>query len=405
MERTVSKCVNFAPNSKRYDGLSQVSAFLPPMRNCLEALSNAREAITNALCDILQVPAAVEQIVHMAFVLRTLRTAEDLDTALACIGIFGTEQQLQTTHIAAYKHILKLIEKLSQQERGKSCVVWPASNEPSSVSAAADLSREQSSAVRASPQLQRKRIREESAAELVLEHAVQSPAKCSKNDVNLELPGRSSHLEDALDALRPELTRGRVRHASTANLMEAPVSHCTCLLQEDPVPSCARACAASSTSTGAAAGLAALGQRSADAACGTDCTCTGQGGEADIGSPSTDDDDAASGSTDNPTDSLPDAGWRACARHTPPGCARQEQQGIPDQQHALPSASVCSSDVESADGTPVLPAGGGRAMKISTGHLPWLVKLARLQYFHIQARHHAMMARAARGNMCVPGGI
>jgi len=118
----------------------------------------------------------------MAFVLRTLRTAEDLDTALACVGMFGSENSLQITHIAAYKHILKLIERLSRHESGKSSVVWPADTfaEEGAGSGASPSNRRQFLRC-TSPQrgASRKRFRAEPDEQLEQLQLHQNPSKCA----------------------------------------------------------------------------------------------------------------------------------------------------------------------------------------------------------------------------------
>lgn len=348
METSTQKCVHFAPNSKRYDGLSQTSA-------------------------------AVEQIVHMAFVLRTLRSPEDLDKALACIGMLGNEQQLQTLHIAAYKHMLALIDRLSQQERGKSSVVWPKSAESARAAPQADLSRKLPSAVRASPQPSaggRKRQRDEAQPEAAHMQRQQSPAKCANRQSFVccsdGSQGGGVIACNAGGDKPTALLRGSQR-PDTLREEEDPIS--------GSIAACSR-CASNVSLKGHGTHL----QPAADVVCSHGCADAEPGDEMDVGSPSTDDDDAASGSTDNPSRSSPsqDDGWNT---------------GVRD----FGAAAIVADEVECADGTPVLPAGGGRAMKITTAHLPWLVKLARLQYFHIQARHSRMVARAAPASSFVPG--
>lgn len=126
--------------------------------------------------------------------------------------------------------------------------------------------------------------------------------------------------------------------------------------------------------------------------------CDSHASDVDVGSPSTengdaeddgDNDDAASGSTDNPNRGGEggDGADQTCPEH-----------GIAERGTGQTSAECFGEELEEsssiADGTPVLPAGGGRAMKITTAHLPWLVKLARLQYYHIQNRHVALNKNA-----------
>ncbi len=61
----------------------------------------------------------------MAFVLRKIRSPTDLDTALACVGLLRDERFAQVVHIAAYKHMLKLIERLSAAGGTQDNIVWP----------------------------------------------------------------------------------------------------------------------------------------------------------------------------------------------------------------------------------------------------------------------------------------
>ncbi len=192
------------------------------------------------------------------------------------------------------------------------------------------------------------------------------------------------------------------------------------VLQEDPVPTrvsscvkCVQSAAPSASGTGAAGSGASYHQ------------CTAHIDSIEVESPSSeeDDDDAASGSTDNPSDDSCCYGQtgRVCL-DTEPHASEEAQPdallpaaGETQSNEKEPTRNECgvqggrnsASASQSGcgvvvDGTPVLPAGGGRAMKITTAHLPWLVKLARLQYFHIQTRHEALTRQQPRLFQGVP---
>lgn len=124
-------------------------------------------------------------------------------------------------------------------------------------------------------------------------------------------------------------------------------------------------------------------------------------------------DDSSSGGTGEPedldlTDSAPFAAWsRGAALHTGsrmPGKALPRVAGRAGAGSGPPPCpSPCSDEgsesprsdtTENPDSVllprplstdvPVLPGGGGRVLKVSRAHLPFLIVLARLQYTHIQ---------------------